>query len=144
MPVNLLEEFKFVHEIALTENPMGLIHVTNVLFFQFFDDARVAYLSGAGCEDCDRESGLGHMVVSNHCDYLAEIFVPDHLLVGVKTLSISKHAIKLGMRIISENGACIAANGYSVAVTYDFRNKCKIPVPGNIKGAIEALEGKAF
>lgn len=144
MPSSFLEEFNFVHEIPLQENPRGIKHVNNVYFFQIFDDARVAYLSGVGCEDCDRESGLGHMVVSNHCDYLAEITAPDHLRVGVKVLSISKHTIKLGMRVISQNGTCLAAEGYTVAVSFDFRNKCKTPIPESVKVAIEALEGTAF
>ncbi len=135
----------YVMEVALTEAHVLELadyipdHVHNVQFFQIFEDVRIPYLHHLGVPARDPATGLGHVLVSNHCDYLGELRCPGTASIAVDVATFSKHTITLDFRVYDLQQNCEVARGRSVIVSFDFNNKVKVPLGDQTVALLESL-----
>lgn len=135
----LLNNIDFVHSIAIDSLPEHAVHVNNVQFVAYFDEARTAFMEYIGYIGHDPATDLGYVVASNHCDYKAQLYAPDVFLIGVDAVIAGQHSIKINFKLVSQMQNLVAAEGYSVAISFDFKANRKTPVPSNIVEKLAAL-----
>ena len=116
-------------------------HVSNLVYFRYFQDARINYLARVGWLDSKRVSGLGPIVKSTSATYRKPVKYPDRVFVGVRAVEVLADRVTFEHRIVSRAWDAVACEGAAVLVSYDYRNECKSPLPEPVRRAIEALEG---
>jgi acyl-CoA thioester hydrolase len=119
-------------------------HVNNVVFFRWFESARIAYFSRIGLMKHLDGGQVGPILAAASCDYRRSIVFPDTVRVGIRATRIGRTSIGLEHRIISEGLKAVAADGTSTAVVYDYAAGRPHPVPDSVRAAIADLEGRAM
>jgi acyl-CoA thioester hydrolase len=118
-------------------------HVNNVVYFRYFEQARIAYLERIGWLRLKEEQGLGPIVASTSARYRKALVYPDHLWIGAKAVEVLSDRVRFAYRLVSRKHQGLAAEGEVVVVSYDYRRGEKVPIPAAIRSAIAALEGEA-
>ncbi len=119
-------------------------HVNNVVYFRWFESARIAFFRRIGLMGQWDEQQRGPILAASSCDYRRSVVFPDTVRVGIRATRIGRSSIGLEHRIISEAQMEIAAEGTSTTVFYDYAAGRPHPVPDVVRKAIEGLEGRAL
>jgi acyl-CoA thioester hydrolase len=137
----LLAAFPVVLDIDVGWSDMDSFdHVSNLVYFRYFQDARILYLTRAGWMASKRDTGLGPIVKSTSATYRKPVVYPDRVSVGVRAAEVAVDRVTFDHRIVSHALDAVACEGTAVIVSYDYRGACKCPLPDAVRAAIEALE----
>jgi acyl-CoA thioester hydrolase len=134
----LLENFPVRVRVPVAWGEMDAFgHVNNVVYFRYFENARIEYLRLIDFADA---SAVGPILASTHCRFRRPVTYPDQLQVGVRTTEISADRFTIEYRLVSERLGEVAAEGGGVVVSYDYVAGRKAPIPAAVRRAIETLE----
>jgi len=120
----------------------SLGHVNNIVYFRYFESARIVYLEKSGLIEVMRLSGVGPILARTSATYRKPVRYPDTLSVGARVATIGTTSFLMEYLVVSETLGT-AATGDAVIVTYDYAKGAKAPVPDEVVKAVEALEGCA-
>lgn len=115
-------------------------HVNNIVYFRYFENARINYFVRVGWFDLLRDVGLGPIVKSADAVFRKPVKYPDRLTVGARITNIGSDRVTFEHRVISATWNDVAAEGEAVVVCYDYRANRKAPLPEQLVAAIQALE----
>jgi acyl-CoA thioester hydrolase len=133
--------FPVVVELDVAWGEMdAFAHVNNVVYFRYFENARIPYLDRIGWMRSMTETGLGPILASTSARFRRPVSYPDRLLVGARVSDIQSDRVTFEYRLVSTKLGVVAAEGQAVVVSYDYRGARKVPVPDAIRAAIEELE----
>jgi acyl-CoA thioester hydrolase len=119
-------------------------HANNVVYFRWFESARIAYFRRIGLMAGTEGRQLGPILAATSCDYRRSIVFPDTVHVGIRATRIGRSSVGLEHRIVSEQQGALAAEGTSTTVFYDYAAGRPQPVPEEVRNAIEELEGRVL
>lgn len=118
-------------------------HVSNVVFFSYFESARMLYLERCGfLESYDRDK-IGVILHSTSCRFRRPLFYPDTALVGARVADLAEDRFTMAYEIVSEQAAAPAAEGSASVVSYDYTAHQVVPIPQDVRAAIQRLESKS-
>jgi acyl-CoA thioester hydrolase len=118
-------------------------HVNNVVYFRWFESARIAYFQRVGIMKHQGAGQVGPILAAASCDYRRSIEFPDSVRVGIRSTRVGRTSIGFAHRIVGLGNKALAAEGTSTTVFYDYTARRPEPVPDEIRRAIEELEGLA-
>ncbi len=137
----LLEGYPVIIEIPVAWGEMdSLQHVNNIVYFRYFESARMAYFHELDIWSYMDETGIGPILASTECKFKIPLSYPDTVSVGTRISNVEEDRFLMKYAVISHQHQRIAAEGEGVIVSYDYRGKKKAPLPQEIKARIEALE----
>lgn len=120
----------------------SLGHVNNIIYFRYFESARIVYLEKSGLMKVMKRSGIGPILARTSATYKKPVRYPDTLSVGARVATIGTTSFV--MEYLVESCALgVAAFGDAVIVIYDYAKGEKARVPDEVVNAIESLEGCA-
>ncbi len=119
-------------------------HVNNVVYFRYFENARVAYFERLDWHTYLKETGIGPIVATAQARFRRAVTFPDTLLVGARVSALSSDRYTVDYRIVSRKLGDVVTLGDTVVVTYDYTNGKKVPIPADLKARIEGIEGRRF
>lgn len=138
----LLAAFPVVIELDVGWSDMDAYqHVSNLVYFRYFQDARLVYLDRVGWLQSKHELGLGPIVKSTAATYRKPLKFPDRIWVGARVGELQPDRVTVEHTVVSRAWDAVACEGSAVIVSYDYRNECKCAVPESVRAAIETLEG---
>jgi acyl-CoA thioester hydrolase len=138
----LLKTYPVVIEFPVAWGEMdALRHVNNIVYFRYFESARMAYFTRLDIWDYMNETGIGPILGSTACKFKLPLTYPDTVSVGTRISEIEADRFVMKYVVVSHNHAKTAAEGEGLVVSYDYRALRKAPLPDEIKRRIEALEG---
>jgi acyl-CoA thioester hydrolase len=139
----LLAAFPVVIELDVGWSDMDAYqHVSNLVYFRYFQDARLIYLDRIGWLRSKRELGLGPIVKSTNATYRKPLKFPDRIWVGARVVELQPDRVTIEHKVVSREWDAVACEGTAVLVSYDYRNECKCPLPESVRAAIEAMEAQ--
>ena len=139
----LLETYPVVIEFPVAWGEMdALQHINNVLYFRYFESARVAYFNEIDMFGYMDETGIGTILGSTQCIYKIPLTYPDRVSVGAKVGEMGSDRFRMDFCIVSHNHSKIAATGEGILVSFDYRANKKVPMPEALRQRIEVLEKK--
>jgi acyl-CoA thioester hydrolase len=139
----LLVGFPVVIELDVGWSDMDSFdHVSNLVYFRYFQDARLTYLEQTGWLRLKRESGLGPILKSTSATYRKPLKFPDRIWIGVRASDIQPDRVTFDHKVVSKAWDAVACEGPAVVVSYDYRKDTKCPLPPAVRAAIEAMEGQ--
>jgi acyl-CoA thioester hydrolase len=141
---SLLEGYPVVIEIPVAWGEMdSLQHVNNIVYFRYFESARMAYFHKLDIWTYMDETGIGPILASTECRFRIPLSYPDTVSVGTRVTDVEEDRYVMKYTVVSHRHQRIAAEGEGLIVSYDYREKRKAPLPQEIKTRIEALESGA-
>ena len=115
-------------------------HVNNVVYFRYFEHARVEYLARAGWLDRVRDTGVGPIVHSTAARFRKPLAYPDRVAVGARIITLEADRVTFEHRLVSATWNDLAADGQAVVVCFDYRAGTKAAIPHELRARIDALE----
>ena len=139
-----MKDYPVVVDIAVRWGDMdALVHVNNVVYFQYFQLARGAYLQRVGMPPAGPAwHDFGWMIGANCCRYKAPVTFPDTLSVWTRVGALSEDRMLMEFRAVSEKLGKAAAEGEALVFAYDFGAGRKSTIRDDVREAILTLEGR--
>ena len=139
--MTLESEFPVVFETPVAWGEMDSMgHVNNILYFRYFESARLAYFERVGFLDEMKRSGVGPILATTQCRFRKPLTYPDRVRVGASVKNLQADRFTTLYRIESVALATIAADGEGLIVAFDYNEKRKTALPDSIRRAILELE----
>jgi acyl-CoA thioester hydrolase len=116
-------------------------HVSNLVYFRWFQEARVEYMTRLGWFEMHEAIGYGPIVAGTQARYRRPLAYPDTIWTGARILDIGKDRVTFEHKLFSEKwGDELVAEGQAVIVGFDYRSGTKAELPLNLRVAIQQLE----
>ena len=141
MDNELLDGYPVVIEIPIAWGEMDSFqHVNNIIYFRYFESARIRYSETIGLHAMKDGTGIGPILGSTSCRYKLPLTYPDTVSVGAKITSLEEDRFSMHYVVVSHRHQRVAAEGDGVVVMYDYREGKKTAVPEEIRKRIRDLE----
>ena len=116
-------------------------HVSNIVYFRWFQEARVEYMTRLGWFEMHTSLGYGPIVASTQARYRRPLSFPDNIWTGARILELGKDRMTFEHKIYSERwGEELVAEGQAVIVGFDYSKGAKAELPDVLRAKIEAME----
>lgn len=119
-------------------------HVNNAVYMRWFESARIAYGLRVNLTEGTPTRRVGPILAAISCNYRRQLKYPDTIHVGARITRIGRSSLTMEHRVISEMLGAIAAEGDSTLVAFDYLAQKSVPLPDEMRLAIESLEGREF
>jgi acyl-CoA thioester hydrolase len=137
----LLAGFPVTIEVPVAWGEMDAFgHVNNIVFFRYFESARMAYLDAIGFRGGD--GGPGPILASTQGRFRRPLEYPDTVHVGARAPEVGPDRFVMEYRVVSRRLGEVAAEGSGVVVSYDYTARRKAPLPDAVAARIRELEGR--
>ncbi len=134
-------DFPVVVEQAIAWGDMDACrHVNNVVYFRYFENARLEYFRRLDLFRYEDETGVGPIISTTQARYRRPLTYPDTILIGARLATLEEDRFTLEHRLVSELLDDVAATGQVTVVAYLYREQRKTPIPDELRKRIEALE----
>lgn len=136
-----MQGFKFVipYTVRVVDVNYGA-HVANSAVLNFFQDARIAYLKNlGGYTEMDIGNACGIILPEAHVKYLAEMFLSEELVVGVKVTNVGRSSFTMRYRI--ERDGEVTAEGETALICFDYEKRKPRRLDVVFREKIESFEG---
>lgn len=144
MDNNLLEDYPVVIDIPVAWGEMDSFqHVNNIVYFRYFESARILYSEKLGLHKMKDETGIGPILGSTSCKYKLPLTYPDTVSVGAKITAIESDRFWMKYAVVSHRHRRVAAEGDGLVVMYDYRAGRKVAIPEEIKKRIAVMEKRS-
>ena len=115
-------------------------HVANSAVLNFFQDARLAYLKNlGGYSEMSVGGGCGLILPEAHVRYLAEMFMGEELVIGVKVVETGRSSFRMAYRI--ERAGKATAEGETTLVCFDYQARKPRRLGDEFVGKVQVWEG---
>jgi len=132
---------RFSHFMTITTRLMDndvYAHVNNATYYSFIDTAVTSYLANALQRDLARDP-IVYFVVENGCTYFSPIAFPDVVHAGLRVGRIGGSSMRFEIGLFRNDEDVTAALAYFVQVCCDRETQRPIPMPANVRAALEAI-----
>jgi acyl-CoA thioester hydrolase len=137
----LLADFPVHYETPVAWGEMDAFqHVNNVVYFKYFESARIAYFHETGFAEHMEATGVGPILASTSCRFKLPLAYPDRVTVGARVEGLSEGRFTMIYRVVSHQLEAVAAEGEGIIVSYDYRAATKAPIPDTIRQRILAID----
>lgn len=113
-------------------------HVNNIVYFRWFESARIDLLNDCHSAVTMSGSGLGPILASIKCDYRRQIRFPDTVYVGSKITRVGRSSAEISHAIVSTEHMEVVAEGVSVVVIFDYTAQRVTRIPDDLRQQFEA------
>src|SRR5574341_2570245 len=137
----LLRDFPIIVEFPVAWGEMDALgHVNNIVYFRYFESARVAYLTKINFIDPEANDSSAAILASTQCDFRKALAYPDTVSIGARIVEIGNDRFTMEYRLVSHRLQKTAAAGKAVVVAYNYRDKRKAELPEAIRKNIQEIE----
>jgi acyl-CoA thioester hydrolase len=137
----LLPGYPVVIEIPVAWGEMdSFAHVNNIVYFRYFESARIAYFELMDAMGERERTGCGPILAETRCRFRSPLRYPDHLAAGARVSDVGGDRFTMEYALTSTKLGRIAAEGDGVVVWYDYRAQSKTSLPDRMRERISALE----
>src|SRR5713101_1352789 len=95
-------------------------HVNNVVYFRYFENARLEYFARLDWFEYERQTGIGPILAATEARFKRPLTYPDTISVGARAISLEEDRFTLEHRIVSHGQEAIVTEGQGVVVTFHY------------------------
>ncbi|MBO0213926.1 acyl-CoA thioesterase [Vibrio sp. Vb2880] len=138
---NLMQDFPVVTEIPVAWGEMdALQHVNNVVYFRYFETARIDYFRHIQLMEDIAITQIGPVLSETQCRYKIPVTFPDTLLVGSRVSNVQADRFSMEYQVVSKKLGKVTTTGSATVVMFDFKNNTKAQLSQRILDAIQTLQ----
>ncbi|HAT8498020.1 TPA: acyl-CoA thioesterase [Vibrio vulnificus] len=139
----LLQDFPVVTEINVAWGEMdALQHINNVVYFRYFETARIEYFNKINLMDEIKRNQIGPVLSETQCRYRIPVTFPDTLFIGSRVSEVGEDRFTMEYQVVSKKMGKVTTTGSATVVMFDFKNQCKTQLPAVLRDAIFSIEAK--
>lgn len=139
----LLSDYPSIIQVPVFWGDMdSMQHVNNVVYFRWFEEARIRLLESLDELRSLKDSGVGLILAHVECDFRRQSFFPDSMHIGSRVESVGRSSLHIGHSIVSEAQRAVVAEGKATNVLFDYRAGKPAPIGAPLRGALEALSAR--
>jgi len=112
-------------------------HVNNVVYFRWFESARIDLLNQFPSSVTMSGSGLGPILASIQCDYRRQLRFPDTVYIGSRMTRVGRSSADIVHKVISHQQGQLVAEGSSVIVIFDYTAQRVTRIPEDLRKLFE-------
>lgn len=117
-----LQQFPIRTQITVAWGEMdALQHVNNVMYFRYFETARIDFFRQINLLDELQTTGVGPVISENNARYKRPVTFPDTLLVGVSISDIKPDRFMMHYQVFSQSQQAVTTLGSSQVVMFNFK-----------------------
>jgi acyl-CoA thioester hydrolase len=136
-----LSQYPVVVEVPVAWGEMDAYgHVNNIIYFRYFETARIAYFEKLGCPDFVNRNPLGPILAATSCRFRAPLAFPDRVSIGARVARVDDDRFVMFYAVFSRRLQRIAAEGDGTVVCFDYRENRKAALPQALVRRIAELE----
>lgn len=136
-----LSNYPVVIEIPVAWGDMDAFqHVNNIVYFKYFESARIAYFEKLDFNDQMKKTGIGPILANTQCRFKIPLTYPDTVSVGAKVDDIENDRFLMKYLVVSHKHRNIAAAGEGMLVSFNYHENKKAPIPDEIRARMTDLE----
>ncbi|HEX3149339.1 MAG TPA: thioesterase family protein [Gemmataceae bacterium] len=136
-----LSDFKVVIDQPVAWGDMDSFrHVNNVVYFRYFENARVEYFQRIGWWDYLQATSIGPIVSATQARFRRPVKYPDTLRAGAKVVSFAADRFTIRHVLVSRATGEMVTEGDAVVVCIDYRSNAKVSIPDVLRKRIDDLE----
>tara|TARA_B110000114_G_scaffold176973_1_gene208235 strand:+ start:253 stop:630 length:378 start_codon:yes stop_codon:yes gene_type:complete len=113
-------------------------HVNNVVYYSYFDSVANKYLIEKGGLDIQNAQVIGFVVASS-CEYKSPIAYPEKIEAGFRVNKLGNSSVEYGIAIFKKGAPAPSAVGTFTHVFVDRGTDSAVPIPSDIRQALEAV-----
>jgi acyl-CoA thioester hydrolase len=141
---SLLAGFPVAVELAVAWGEMDSFrHVNNVVYFRYFENARLEYFRRLDWFDYQEQTGVGPILAATRARFRKPLTYPDTIWVTARATDVEDDRFHLEHRVVSRRLGAVAAEGQGTIVTYHYGEGRKVALPDELRRRIAALEATA-
>jgi acyl-CoA thioester hydrolase len=118
-------------------------HVNNVVYFRYFENARLEYFRLLGWPELEAATGVGPILAATSARFRRPLTYPDRVVIAARAREVGADRLVLHHRIVSVGQAALTTEGEGLVVTFHYGRGVKVPLPDELRRRIEALEASA-
>jgi acyl-CoA thioester hydrolase len=141
---NPLADYPVVIDLPVVWGEMDAYgHVNNIIYFRYFETARMAYFERLEHPDFLNRNPVGPILASTSCRFRVALAFPDRVSVGARIARVDEDRFVMFYAVYSHRLRKIAAEGEGTIVCFDYRENRKAPLPDELRKKIAELENTA-
>jgi len=138
---SLLAGFPVMIEVPVWWGEMDSFrHVNNIVYFRYFENARIEYCRRLEWPDFQIGTGVGPILASAEARFRKALTFPDTVAVGARVIALDVDRFTLEHWVVSRKMGVVAAEGKGVVVAFDYAQGKKVPIPDDLRRRITELE----
>jgi acyl-CoA thioester hydrolase len=117
-------------------------HVNNVVYFRYFENARLEYFRSLDWPGYEEETGIGPILAATQARFRRALTYPDTIAITAQLGVLDEDRFTLEHRIFSEQLGDLATEGQGTVVAFHYVRGEKVAIPEELRRRIAALEGR--
>lgn len=118
-------------------------HLNNVVYLQFYEDARIAYVTSLIPEhDPTEPNDFGLIFAEAHLNYRSPAFYEEAIRTWIRPFALRRSSFRMAFRMVSEADGRLLAEGWGALVGYDYTTARAAPLREDLIKALR-LAGAA-
>ena len=93
-------------------------HVNNVVYFRYFENARLEYFRRLDWFEYERQTGIGPILQATQARFRRALAYPDTISVGARVVALAEDRFTLDHLIVSHRQGAAVTEGQGTVVTY--------------------------
>jgi len=115
-------------------------HVNNVVYFRYFENARLEYFRRVGWFEIEQATGIGPILASTQARFRRPLTYPDTIHIGTRLVEMKDDRITIEHHLVSENLNEVATIGQGLVVAFHYATGKKMPLPEALRQQIRSIE----
>jgi acyl-CoA thioester hydrolase len=118
-------------------------HVNNVVYFRYFENARLAYFQRLRWPEFEEATGIGPILAATQARFRRALTYPDTIAIGARLHQFDRDRFHIEHLIVSRQLGEVATEGQGTVVAFHYREGRKVPFPDELRQRMAALEATA-
>jgi acyl-CoA thioester hydrolase len=115
-------------------------HVNNVVYFRYFENARLEYFRRLNWPAFESETGIGPILAATQARFRRALTYPDTIAITARLGTMGEDRFTLEHRIFSERLDGVVTEGEGTVVAFHYERGEKVILPEELRRRIAALE----
>ena len=118
-------------------------HVNNVVYFRYFENARLEYFRRLDWPAFEAQTGIGPILAATQARFRRALTYPDTIAITARLGTLGEDRFTLEHRIVSQQLNEVATQGQGTIVAFHYGRGAKVPLPEELRRRIAELEASA-
>lgn len=139
----LLAEYPIVVVLPVVWGEMDSYrHVNNVVYFRYFESARLEYFRRMGWFEYEEATGVGPILATTEARFRRALTYPDTISVGARVPTLGEDRFTMLYRIVSHTLATVATEGQGTIVAFNYKEGKKAAIPEEVRQRVADVEAR--
>ena len=116
-------------------------HVNNTACIRWFESSRIRLLEQTDLSGLMDVRGVAPILASVTCNYRRQLSYPDTVHIGSRVSRVGNTSLTIEHAVVSEARDCVASDGQSVVVCFDYKTQRPTRVAGELRDAVTRMQG---